>query len=84
MIHNLHAFSFEIQSVDDTWYVFCTPMVSDNKAVIVDLWCPENPVFTGRESISLNEDVVGAVRNYIFDIVRKNHLNINTFKILEQ
>ncbi len=82
MTYNIHAFSFEIQTIDDIWYVFCTPMISDNKAVTIDLWCPENPIFSGKKSFLLNEDIVGAVQNYIYDIVRKNNLNNSSLKLL--
>ena len=84
MTHNIHAFSFEIQTMDDIWYVFCTPMISDDKAITIDLWCPENPIISGRKCFLLNEDIVGAVQNYIYDIVLKNHLYINSFKIIKQ
>ena len=71
----MKAFSFEIDKDEDIWYLFCTPMSSVGDSVIVDIWCPENPIFTRRKSFLQNNLLIEAVQNYIFCIARQNGIN---------
>lgn len=77
----LQAFSFIVQSVEDIWYVFCTPMSSTEDAIVVDIWCPENPIFTNRVSFPNNDDLMDSVQNYIFNIAQQNQINTSNLKI---
>ena len=79
----LQAFSFIVQSVEDLWYVFCTPMSSTEDTVVLDLWCPENPIFTSRVSFSKNDSLMDSVQNYIFHVAQQNQINLNNLKITQ-
>lgn len=61
------AFSFVVYSVEDIWYVFCTPMSSTRNSIVWDFWCPENPIFTSRVSCPANDNLFDFVQNYIQD-----------------
>ncbi len=77
----LQAFSFIVQSVEDIWYVFCTPMSSTEDTIVVDIWCPENPIFTTRASFSKNDNLIASVQYCILRTAQQNHINTNNFTI---
>lgn len=78
---NILAFSLIVQSNEDIWYIFCTPMTSNKDSVNIDLWCPENPIFTCRESFPLKENLIDAVQKHICYLAHNNYLDTDNLKI---
>lgn len=75
------AFSFVVYSVEDIWYVFCTPMSSSHNSIVLDVWCPENSIFTSRVSCPANDNLIDFVQNYIHDIAQLKNIPYVCVKI---
>ena len=81
--HNISAFAFVIHTEEDMAYIFCTPMSSTKDAIVIDLWCPENPSFTCRKAFLLNDMLMASVRDTIIDIARQHHMDTSAFSITQ-
>ncbi len=68
------AYHFEVHTADDICYVFATVMSRTDSNIIIDLWCPEYPLFSTRFTAPLINNLADYLHNYINTMLLQNNM----------